>query len=45
MKYLNVKIQSTKTKNAAMKSAHKPFLAIVVITVVVLYGLMAIIAS
>ncbi len=45
MKYLNVKIHSTKTKNAHMKSAHKPFLAVVLLTVVVLYGLMAIIAS
>jgi hypothetical protein len=30
---------------APMKSAHKPFLAIVVLTVIVLYGLMAIIGS
>ena len=34
-----------KTKMPAMKSAHKPFLAIVVLTVVILYGLMAIIGS
>jgi hypothetical protein len=45
MGYLNVKIPSTKTKYAPMKSAHKPFLAIVVLTVIVLYGLMAIIGS
>jgi hypothetical protein len=45
MEYLNVKIQSTKTKIRAMKSAHKPFLAIVVLTVIILYGLMAIIGS
>jgi hypothetical protein len=45
MEYLDVTIQSTKTKYASMKSAHKPFLAIVVLTVIVLYGLMAIIGS
>jgi len=45
MRYLNVKIPSTKTKNASMKSAHRPFLAIVVVTVIILYSLMAIIGS
>jgi len=45
MGYIHVKIQSTKIKYASMKSAHKPFLAIVVITVIALYGLMAIIGS
>ncbi len=46
MGYLNVKIQSYENvKFAPMKSAHKPFLAIVVLTVIVLYGLMAIIGS
>ena len=45
MRYLNVKIQSTQTKNASMKSAHKPFLAIVVLSVIMLYSLMAILGS
>jgi hypothetical protein len=45
MEYLNVNIQTTKTQSAAMKSAHRPFLAFVVITVIVLYSLMAIIGS
>jgi hypothetical protein len=45
MDILTLRSDPRKLKIAPMKSAHKPFLAIVVLTVIVLYGLMAIIGS
>jgi len=42
---LTLRSNPRKRKFAPMKSAHKPFLAIVVLTVIILYGLMAIIGS
>jgi len=45
MNILTLVIHPLKIIVPAMKSAHKPFIAVVVLSLIILYGLMAIIGS